>query len=99
MADIVAELRASAAPNTHVGDCMIRAAEEIECLREQVLDDAGDLRTWLCQIMGALGSKGGLDQMNDHEIAAAIYRETVARKFAAGEVQKAIGQYLTAQTL
>lgn len=33
MPDIVSELRASAMPDTHVGDCMVRAADEIERLR------------------------------------------------------------------
>ena len=33
MIDLVRELRASALPGTHVGDCMMRAADEIERLR------------------------------------------------------------------
>lgn len=36
MADLVQELRASAIPGTHVGDCMLRAADEIERLRATI---------------------------------------------------------------
>ena len=31
--DLISELRASAPPGTHVGDCMVRAADEIVRLR------------------------------------------------------------------
>lgn len=33
MPDLVAELRASAVTGTHVGDCLMRAADEIDRLR------------------------------------------------------------------
>lgn len=53
MADLVAELRASAMPGTHVGDCMTRAADEIERLRLWVVaigslpDLDADNRSWM----------------------------------------------------
>lgn len=34
--DLISELRASALPGTHVGECMIRAADEIEELRRRL---------------------------------------------------------------
>ena len=37
MIDLVDELRASAPPGRHVGDCMTRAADEIERLRDVLL--------------------------------------------------------------
>ena len=40
MVDQGAELRASAVPGTHVGDCMLRAANEIERLRAALSDFA-----------------------------------------------------------
>lgn len=36
MISLVSELRAAALPGTHVGDCMMRAADEIEMLRRRV---------------------------------------------------------------
>lgn len=38
MIDLSSELRCSAIPGTHVGDCMTRAADEIERLRTALHD-------------------------------------------------------------
>jgi len=77
-----------------IPSCPDCGEEMTTCPHCQAEESRSDLHTWLCQIAGAVGFRGSLDGMSDHEIAAAIYRETVSRNVAASEVQKAIGDWL-----
>lgn len=61
------------------------------------MDGERDLRTWLEMICGSMGVNIPEIGLSDCDLAARIYAQSVAKNFAAKEVQKTIAEYLRVQ--